>query len=292
MDAGYLGVGEELFGLHAAPLDSDLLDGVVVFGVEDGFGEVVGEVDVEGAGDIDELLLGGDGLEAGYDGYGDAFFTAGFDKLEIFLVVVKHLCDDVLCACVDLVFEVLEVGLEIGCFEMLLGIACYADAEVGRIAIAEVVLEVDTFVHIADLAHEVDGVLMAALLGCEDGLALHGVATQGEYIVHAEEAEVDEGVFSGVFGESTADEVWNGFYLVLIHNSGADAYGARSLTEDYFFKALVSSFFVNVFRAMISDIDEGWLKLHEWIEYIEDGVYALAFEWGQYFKGNMSLVFL
>ena len=63
-----------------------------------------------------------------------------------FVVVKKHLRDDVFRAGIDFAFEVLHINLGVGCFDVFFGVARHANREVGAVGVFEVAVEVNAFV--------------------------------------------------------------------------------------------------------------------------------------------------
>ncbi len=270
--------GDEFDRLLGAPLDAYLPDGFVVGGFLDGRYQFLGEVDEELARDASELVSLGDGFQARHDGHFNTDTTAGVHVFEVLLVVEEHLGNDVMSAGLHLHFGVVEVGIEVGGFEVFFRIACDADAEIGLFSIDNIGVEVDAFVHVGNLAHEVEGIGMALFVWHKTLFKSAGIAAQGEDVVDAQEVEVNEGVFGFVFGEATADEVRDSVHFVAVHDGSADAYGARALSDGGFFVVAGGAHFVDVLFAVIGNINEGRLKLHEAIQGVEDGLHAAAFE--------------
>ena len=68
-------------------------------------------VDVENFRQHGNLVHQGQGFDARDDGDSDPGSTAAADKIVIFLVIEKHLGDDVICTCIHFLFQVKEVGI-------------------------------------------------------------------------------------------------------------------------------------------------------------------------------------
>jgi hypothetical protein len=260
------------------PFGADLFDIRVSFALEDRIRKIRRQIHVEDLGQHAELLFVGDRLETGDDGDVDVMLPTGFYEVIIFLVVEEHLCGDILRPGVDLGFEVHHIGLEIRRLEMFLGIAGYPDAKIGSAAVLDILFEIDALVEADYLFEQVEGIAMAVGFRLEGAFVLRGVAPQDEDIVDAEEMEVDEGVFRLPFGEAAADEVRDGVDLIMVHDCGADAYGAGTFADFDLFEGAIGLFLEHRFAAVIGDIDECRPELHERVEMFIYRVDGLAFK--------------
>ena len=114
---------EEVATLLDSPVNACLVGFFGGFRLVHQANERLRDIDVEGSRKHLDLLLRRDGFEAGDDGNGDAGLSALFDKAEEALVVEEHLRDDIVGPCLHLLLEMLDVAFQVGCLEVLLGIA-------------------------------------------------------------------------------------------------------------------------------------------------------------------------
>src|SRR5690606_7666097 len=102
------------------------------------------------------------------------------------------------------------------------------------------------------------------------------IAAQSEHILYTQKMQVNQSIFRFFFAEPAADKMRNSFYFVFIHNSGANAYRARTLSYFDTFKTAVLPFFINLFRAMICNIYKAGFKFHQGIKMTVNRFDALA----------------
>ena len=128
MEAGH-SVADEFAALLYAPLDAHLAHFRVTFAGLYGFGELFGQVEVEGLGQDVKLAEFAHRLDARNDGNGDACLTGQVNKTEVFLVVVEDLSHGIVGAEVLLLLEHLKVELQVGRFLVLFGIGSHTVGE-------------------------------------------------------------------------------------------------------------------------------------------------------------------
>ena len=262
--------------LHDQPFGAYFLNFRVIFALEDGAGQIGGQVDVEYFGQHGELFLVRDRLQARDDRDMDTHVTAGFDEVEVFLVIEEHLGGNVLGARFYLGLEVHEVGFEVGCFEVFFGIAGYTDAEVRLSSILDIFFQINALVETDDLFQQIDGVAMSIGFGFEGALVLGSVAAEDEYIVDSQEMQIDEGVFGFAFGKSATDKVGDGVDLIMVHDRRADADRAGPFADFDFLEGAVGLLLEHRLAAVIGDVDKRGLEFHQRIEVIIDRVDGLS----------------
>ena len=202
---------------------------VLVLGAGDGVHQVVGQVHVEVARDVGQQALAADHLQARDDRRLDAGGAAAFHELEVGRVVEEHLRDDVVGARVDLGLQVLDVVGEAGRLEVLLGIGGHAHAEIAVLGVGQLV-QVVAAVHVLDLAHDVDGVLVAR--AAADLLPVGRVAAHRQDVVDAQERQLDQRVLGLLLGEAVAEQMRDRLHVVAVLQRGAEAEGAGPLARD------------------------------------------------------------
>ena len=275
--------------LHDQPFRAYFLDFRVVFTLEDRTGQVGGQVYMEDFGQHGELFLVRNRLEARDDRDMDAHITAGFDEIEILLVIEEHLGGNILRSRFDLGLEVHEVGFEVRRFEVLFGVAGYADAEIRFSSIFDVLFEIDALVEADDLFQQIDGIAMAIGLWLEGTFIPGSVAAEDEYVIDSEEMQVDEGVFGLPFGKPAADEMGDCIYLIMVHDCRADAYRARALADFDFLEGAVGFLLEHRLAAVVGDVDKRGLEFHQRVQMIINRADRLPFEWRKDFKRDMGV---
>ena len=184
------------------------------------------DVAVEQLGKAGEMPFGTQDLDPRDDRDRDALPTALVDEAEEAGIVEEHLGDDVIGAGIDLVLHPGDVGLQVGCLEVLLRIPGGTDAEIGWGDVDEI-LEKDTLVHVGDLGDEVAGIFVAASTMVQRLGVANRVAADRQQVVDAEVVELDEEVFALFLAESLTENVRYGVDLELVLNERAEAEGSR-----------------------------------------------------------------
>ena len=119
-------------------------------------------------GGADEAVPSLDGVDARDDGDGNASSADGLDPADEQVGVVKHLREDEVDTCVNLLLQPLDLLVTFGFREEhVLGEACNSDVEIVAVVLA-------------DVADQVDSMDEATLDGFPLILARGRVATQGE----------------------------------------------------------------------------------------------------------------
>ena len=144
------------------------------------------------------MPLGGQRFQSGNNWHIDALLAALVHKIEVDLVVEKHLGDDKLRPGVHLLLQVAQVGIGVGRLEVLFGVARRADAEIRRGGAFLLIIQIDALVHAVHLLNQLTGVAVPVGMGFETGFRLHGIAPQHQHVLDAQKVQVDEHVF-GVF---------------------------------------------------------------------------------------------
>ena len=281
-------MGHQFAALVEAPFDADDASGLVVAALVYRLGQRFGNVKVEGAGQHGELALRGQRLQAGDNGHRDARVAAALLKLEILLVIKKHLGHDVVGSPVDLVLEKAHVGGVVRGLKVFFGVAGRADAKVGSPSIVLLLVEVGAFVEVGHLANQVAGVGVTIGLGLEMAFGFDGVATQGQHVVDAEEMQVNQRVLGFLFRKAAADEVGHGVHIKPVFNGRADAYRAGPAAHRFFLEQAVGVVAVHVLLTVISYVDKWRFKLHQRLNIREQREDVLAlFRW-ENFKGKQG----
>lgn len=162
----------------------------------------VGDGDVEVFGKRGGLFGVVENFQAGDNRDGDAGGAALFDKVEKGAVVEKHLRDNIIGAAFDFLFQISDIGFQIGRLDMLFGIAGHADAHTNRVGFGEI-LQIFAAFETDELVDQFGGVNIDAVGSGSRGDVVGFIAADGQKIVDSEIVEFDTGVF-GFFAREAA----------------------------------------------------------------------------------------
>jgi hypothetical protein len=255
---------QKLTSLLHGPLDADALNLFLRVRRFEFVAELAGELAVERPRNADEVFLAGQYFEAGNDRHFDACRAARIDVREVVLILEKHLRDDVLGAGVHFCLRVTDVCGKVGRLEVLLRVAGAAHAELhGRRV--EVGVEEVALVHGGDLRDEITGVAVSCFAVPQWLLVALVVAANGQDVIDAKVAKLDEEVLRLLLGKPLAKNVRYGVDVVLVLDQRAHAKGAGALTFDRPLNA-VRRLFVDNFGRMARDVDERRTMLHQVVD--------------------------
>ncbi len=264
--------------------------GAYLFAVGLGFGfhhfvaEFYRYLGIEHPGNGGELFFVGEGLKAGYDWGIHTELAAPVHIVVIMHIVEEQLCGNIICAEVYFLFKVIDVGVHVWRLHVFFGVAGHPYAEICFGTFYNVFFHVVAIVESHDLAHQVFGIAVAMGVWGKEFFVGSGIATEGEDVFDAEEVEVYECVLGLGLAESAADEVGDGLYLILVHDGGADAHGARALAYLDPFEGAIAAGLEYLFGTVVGDIDEGGFELHQRIEVGVGGLNTFALGRGEYLK--------
>ena len=105
------------------------------------------------------------GFDARYNGNRNTCSPAASYEVIIFLVVEKHLGNDVIRSGIHLLFQVLHIRDRIGGFCMFFGVTGNADAKIQFSLVFQLRIEVFSFSQVDDLFHKFIGMGVATLFG-------------------------------------------------------------------------------------------------------------------------------
>ena len=148
-------------------------------------GELAGQVGVEGLGQYVYLRHAVYGLYSRDDGDGDAHFACFLYEGEVFFVVEEHLCDGIFGTVVGLFLQPIEIGLEVGRFYVLFGIACHTILESFASFASGGTVDEQSVVIFIYLLLQLHSVVVAAKGGGERLFVLGLVATQQQQVGYA-----------------------------------------------------------------------------------------------------------
>ena len=270
---------EEVAALADSPVDACLVGVFGCAGLLQEADEGLRNVNVERARKHVDLLLRRDGFQSGDDGNVDAGVPTEFDKAEEAVVVEEHLGDDVVGSGLHLLLEVMYVALQVGGLEVLLGIGCHADAEVGGKSVLHRRVEVLAAIQVADHADEFRAVGEAVGFGCEVLLAGQSVAAKSHDVIDAQEVEVQQFALDVARRGAAADDVRHDFQLgVAAHDGCHDGHRAGSLGQRHAGVGAVAVGDVFHFVAVAGDVDEGRLELHQRVEALIEAACVAALQ--------------
>ena len=237
-----------------------------------------------------QLTQLGHGLDAGYDGDGDAHLARLADEVEVFLVVEEQLRHGILRSQVLLLLQILHVTFQVGSLLVFLRIAGHTEVECRTGMLDGCAVGKETLVETRHLADEVRGVGMATWRRRETAVLLGFVATQQHEVADAQKLQVQQFVLNVLNSLSAADDVWLYRNVVAVLDGSGDGDGARPATDALALELPVAEFLVDVFRVVGGDIDECRIEHGQLVDGLKQRLRTVAFQWRQYFKGEVLLV--
>ena len=270
---------DQAAGLAQGVLDADIRHPFRVAGGHHLGDQILGQIDVEVAGQIGQQALAVDDLQARDDGNVYPRGPASFHEIEVLRVVEEHLGDDVFGAGVDLGLEIRDVEVQARGLEMLFGIAGDPDAEAGRLSAVELV-QVAAGIHLLHLAHHVHRILVA--LSRPDRLPVGMIAADGQQVVDVEERQFDQRVLGLLAGETVAEQMWHRLHVVPIFQGRAQAQRAGALTGDVPGERAVAQLLEPRIGGVIGHVDESRPIRQQRLQLLVDvGYTGAAFRWRQ-----------
>ena len=125
---------------------------------------------------------------------------------------------------------------------------------------------------------------MSLRVGHEELFVLRLVAAQRQYVVQAEEIEVDQRILDVVFRLPAADQVRHDFHVVFLLDGGRDAYRAGAAAHDVPFDAAVLALGLLDSLAVEGDIDVSRVEGHQRLHGGEYLLHAVALERREQFE--------
>ena len=160
------------------------------------------------------------------------------------------------------------------------------------VALLDLAVDELAAVHGRDLPHEVNGMRMSLRVRHEELFVLRLVAAQRQYVVQAEEIEVDQRILDVVFRLSAADQVRHDFDAVLLLNGGRDAHRAGTAAHHVPVDASVRTHGLLDSLAVEGDVDVGRVESDEPVDGREYAAHAVALERRQQFEGKARAALL
>ena len=157
----------ELAGLLYAPLHAQCLHVVVALTTLQLLDQLGGIVYVEGLGQHGTVVQRGKRLDARNDGHVDAGLAHALHKVEIAAVVEKHLGHDVLRTCLDLGFQIGQVGVGVHGLLVFFGIAGHTVSKGGGQRVALCAVNQQSGIEVVHLPAELFGMCVSAGSGHE-----------------------------------------------------------------------------------------------------------------------------
>ena len=127
---------------------------------------------------------------------------------------------------------------------------------------------------------------MSLRVGHEELFVLRLVAAQRQYVVQAEEIEVDQRILDVVFRLPAADQVRHDFHVVFLLDGGRDAYRAGAAAHDVPFDAAVGAHRLLDAFAVERHVDVGRVEADQPVDASEDAAAAVSFERRQQFESK------
>ena len=247
-------------------------------------------VAVERLGNDRQLAQLGKWLYARDDRYGDTHRACFLHKFKVFRVVIEQLRHGILRPQVLLLFEILHVHLEIGRLVVLFGITCHTEIEFLSRTLYWSAVGKESLVESVHLTYEVGGVLMSSRSGYKPAVLLGLVATQQQEIADAQELQVEQFVFYGLYGGTAAYHVRLHWYAEFVLYSRGNGYGARASAHPVTLQQSVVQLLIHKLAVMRCDVNKQGVEFLHFLDCGKQFVGARTFQWGQYLEGEMSFV--
>ena len=176
--------------------------------------------------------------------------------------------------------------MHIGCFEMLFGITGHANTEVSFYAIDDVFFNVLSFIEGYNLLHQLRSIMVPFGVRGKELFIGGRIATQGQYIIDAEEVKIDQDILGFFIAKAAADQMGHGIDLIPVNDGSANTHRTGALAYFHAFEGTIDPFLKDLFGPVIGHIHERRLELHERIEHGKNGIDAFPLGRRQYFQGN------
>ena len=98
-----------------------------------------------------------------------------------------------------LLFGKIHIQIEVGRFKMFFRVSGDPDAKIRPLAIFDIVIQIAAVVHVRDLFHEVECIVVSSFFGNELPLKLACIAPNGQHVFDVQEVEVNERIFGVLF---------------------------------------------------------------------------------------------
>lgn len=134
------------------------------------------------------------GVQAGQDGDTDSLCAAFFEVGAVDLVIIKHLCNNTVSACIHFHFKIEYICIQVLCFRMFFGVTSYHHAKVG-FDTTEGFIQIDTMVKVGHLGSNLGSIVILCRTTNTDLLLRAPVSPQGHYVVDTHVIQTDKYIF-------------------------------------------------------------------------------------------------
>ena len=283
-------MGDEVATLFDGPLDAHLLHRLVGGATEEFVGQRFRQVAAESLGHEGELREFAEGFDARDDGHRDARLAAAVDKSVVGRVVVEKLRHTVVRSQLHLAFEHLEIAFQVGRLFVLFGIARHTVGErLSRLSDGRAV-DKSPGVELVHLHLQVGGVGVSAFGGVEHSVFPRLVATEQEEVFDAEDLHVEQSVFDVLAGVARAEHVGHEGNAAFALQHSRHGHGAGTSADVEAFHQAALHLAVDVFCAVVGDVDVFRLKFAQAVDGLAQAVDAVAFERREHFVGESGTV--
>ena len=283
-------MGYQLLALLDTPLDTYLLDLLVSGALQHLFGQLFGQIHLEGLGYDIELCGSLQGLDTGDDGYVDAFGTRPLHEVEVLTVVVEELGHGIFGTCFHLLLEPVEVALHVGSLVVLLGVAGHAVGEGGLGDFHLRTIYTDASVEAVDLFLQLHGMGVATRLWSEELLVLGLVATQYQQVGDTQKLQVEQDIFGILTVEAAAEDVGYGSDAVAVLDGGSYGYCAGAPTYAVALEEAIAQVLIDELAAVGGDVDVFGVEFAQGINVLIHFFDASTLDGRQYFEGEGGLL--
>src|SRR6056297_952739 len=132
-----------------------------------------------------QMFFSAKNFQTGYNRYINTIFSTLLHKFEINTVIKKHLSYHIICSGLYLLFESLNIPVNIWGFKMLLRITRNAYTKIRFLCIRDI-LQIITPIHILNLFYQFNGIFVCRAIRMHRNLSPGIVSSYGQYIMNTQ----------------------------------------------------------------------------------------------------------
>src|SRR5688572_20829554 len=103
--------------------------------------------------------------------------------------------------------------------------------------------------------------------------------------------KIDQRILRFLFTESTTNNMRNRIYFIMILNGRTNPDRSRTFSCGTLLQQTTFLFTINIFLAMIRNVNEGWLEFHQRVNIIEQILNVLTFQRRKNFQREQRFSF-
>ena len=223
-------------------------------------------------------------FDAWDDRDGDAHLSGHLHKLEVLPVVEEQLCHRILRTQILLLFQHLQVKLQVRCLVVLLRIASHTILE--RLTWHLDVSSVEELPRIepVDLFNQLRSMTVSTLLRHKTLLIRRLVTPQNQDVLDAQELQVEQHILRVLTREPRTQHMRHHLQPIVLHDGTRHSNRARTAPQTVLYIRSVRLFHIDIFTAMRRDIDQFRLKLPQDVHRPEQVPRTRTLQRWQYFE--------